>query len=54
MLNVFRMFGMMQGDWVKAESNHQYALQQVLDSSVKGTQTDIGAMATKENNSAAI
>ena len=35
-LNVFSMFGMMKGDWVKAESAQQYALQQVLDSSVKG------------------
>jgi xylan 1,4-beta-xylosidase len=53
-LNVFRMLGMMKGDWVKAESNRQYSLQQVLDSSVKGAQTDIGVMATKENKSAAI
>jgi xylan 1,4-beta-xylosidase len=48
------MLGMMKGDWVKAESNHQYTLQQILDSSVKGTSTDVGVMAAKENNSAAI
>jgi xylan 1,4-beta-xylosidase len=53
-LNVFRMLGMMKGDWVKAESSQQYSLQQVLDSSVKGMQTDIGVMATKEKRSAAI
>lgn len=53
-LNVFRMFGMMKGDWVKAESSYQYTLQQVLDSSVKNIQTDVGVMATKEKNSAAI
>ena len=53
-LNVFRMLGMMQGDWVKAESSQQYSLQQVLDSSVKGSQTDVGVMATKENNTAAV
>lgn len=53
-LNVFRMFGMMRGDWVKAESSHQYALQQILDSSVKGMQTDVGVMATKEKNTAAM
>jgi len=53
-LNVFRMLGMMKGDWVTAESSQQYSLQQVLDSSVKGAQTDVGAMATKEKNTAAI
>lgn len=53
-LNVFRMFGMMKGDWVKAESDRQYSLQQVLDSSVKNIQTDVGVMATKEKNSAAV
>jgi xylan 1,4-beta-xylosidase len=53
-LNVFRMLGMMKGEWVKAESDHQYPLQQVLDSSIRGEQTDIGVMATKENNSAAV
>jgi xylan 1,4-beta-xylosidase len=53
-LNVFRMLGMMKGDWVKAESDHQYVLQQILDSSVKGVKTDVGVMAAKENNSAAI
>ncbi|HEX5150212.1 MAG TPA: beta-xylosidase [Parafilimonas sp.] len=53
-LNVFRMLGMMKGEWVKAESDRQYSLQQVLDSSIRGKQTDIGVMATKENNTAAI
>jgi len=53
-LNVFRMLGMMKGDWVTAESSQQYSLQQVLDSSVKGAQTDVGAIATKEKNTAAI
>jgi len=53
-LNVFRMLGMMKGDWAKTESSQQYSLQQVLDSSVKGAQTDIGVMATKEKNTAAV
>jgi xylan 1,4-beta-xylosidase len=53
-LNIFRMFGMMKGNCVKAASSHQYTLQQVLDSGIRGTQTDVGVMATKENNSAAI
>jgi xylan 1,4-beta-xylosidase len=48
------MFGMMKGDWVKAESDRQYTLQQVLDSSVRGLQTDVGVMATKEKKSGAI
>jgi len=53
-LNVFRMLGMMNGEWVKAESDHQYSLQQVLDSSVRGAQTDVGVMASKNTNSAAV
>src|SRR6478735_2676076 len=53
-LNVFRMLGMMKGEWVKAESSQQYSLQQVLDSSIRGEQTDIGVMASKNNNSAAV
>jgi xylan 1,4-beta-xylosidase len=39
---------------VKAESDHQYSLQQVLDSSSRGVQTDVGVMASKNNNSAAV
>jgi len=53
-LNVFRMLGMMEGEWVKAESDHQYSLHQVLDSSVREVQTDVGVMASKNNNAAAI
>ena len=46
-LNVFRMFGMMKGEQVKTESNHQYLLQQVIDSGIYSTQTDVGALASK-------
>ncbi|MEH6305443.1 beta-xylosidase [Olivibacter sp. CPCC 100613] len=53
-LNVFRMFGMMRGDRILAESNRMYPLETVLDSSICGAQTDIGAMATKEANAAAV
>jgi len=53
-LNVFRMLGMMKGEWVKAESSQQYSLQQILDSSIRGGKTDIGVMASKNNNSAAV
>lgn len=53
-LNVFRMFGMMKGKLVAAESNRRYALQEVLDSSIRRTATDIGALATKDLHSAAV
>jgi xylan 1,4-beta-xylosidase len=52
-LNVFRMFGMMKGKRVLVESNRMYELQKVIDSSVRGN-TDIGALASKDKNSAAI
>ena len=52
-LNVFRMFGMMRGKRVQAESNRMYPLQKVLDSSVRGT-TDIGALASRDNKTAAV
>jgi xylan 1,4-beta-xylosidase len=53
-LNVFRMFGMMKGNRVKAESNRMYPLKTVLDSGFRSTQTDIGTMATRDQHSAAI
>ncbi len=53
-LNVFRMFGKMQGDFVEAKSDHSYPLQMALDSSFRGPKTDIGTLATKHKNSASI
>ena len=53
-LNVFRMFGKMQGDFVEANSDHAYPLQMALDSSFRGTKTDIGVLATKNKNTASI
>lgn len=53
-LNVFRMFGKMQGDFVESTSDHSYSLQMALDSSFRGTKTDIGTLATKNKNSASI
>lgn len=53
-LNVFRMFGMMKGMRVQTASNRMYRLSAVLDSSIRGAQTDIGALATKDINSAAV
>lgn len=53
-LNVFRMFGMMKGKLLSTESNRRYALQEVLDSGIRRTRTDIGALASKDHKSAAI
>jgi xylan 1,4-beta-xylosidase len=52
-LNVFRMFGLMKGQRVEAKSNHMYALKTILDSGIR-KQADIGALASKDKNSAAI
>jgi xylan 1,4-beta-xylosidase len=53
-LNVFRMFGKMQGDFVESNSDHAYTLQMALDSSFRGTKTDIGTLATKNKNTASV
>jgi xylan 1,4-beta-xylosidase len=53
-LNVFRMFGQMEGDRVAARSNRMYPLQAVLDSSVRGPLTDIGVLATRAATKAAV
>ena len=52
-LNVFRMFALMTGKRVKAESNRMYSLQAVLDSGIRNS-NDIGALASKDHNSAAV
>lgn len=53
-LNVFRMFGKMGGNRVEAVSNRMYPLKTVIDSSIRGTQTDIGVLASKGKNTAAV
>lgn len=53
-LNVFKMFGMMSGDRLLAESDRMYPLQTIVDSSVRGAKSDIGALATKDLKSAAV
>ncbi|WP_255700603.1 GH39 family glycosyl hydrolase [Dyadobacter sp. CY343] len=53
-LNVFRMFGKMSGNRVEVKSDRMYPLQMVLDSSIRGQQTEIGALASKESKKAAI
>ncbi len=52
-LNVFRMFGMMTGERVEVKASNMYSLKNILDSSVRG-QTDVGALASKSNNSAGV
>ncbi|MBL7110329.1 MAG: beta-xylosidase [Bacteroidales bacterium] len=53
-LNVFRMFGMMQGQRVEVSCNRAYDLFTIRDSSVRGDQPDIGALAAKGEHSATI
>jgi xylan 1,4-beta-xylosidase len=53
-LNVFRMFGMMSGNRVAVTSNRMYPLEDVLQSSIHGTQSDIGALATSSDSGAAV
>ncbi|MFP9100808.1 GH39 family glycosyl hydrolase [Flavobacterium sp. RHBU_24] len=53
-LNVFRMFGMMTGKRVEVQSNRMYPLEEILKSGVRGALSDIGALATKDKNSAAV
>lgn len=52
-LNVFRMFGLMKGKRVAVESMRMYPLDSVLNSSIRN-QTDIGALASKDERSAAV
>lgn len=53
-LNVFRMFGMMTGKRVVAESNRMYPLDEVLKSSMHKDSSDIAALATTDNQTAAV
>lgn len=53
-LNVFRMYGMMGGNLVKVDANRMYPLKSILDSSIRGAQTDVGALASKDKKSAAV
>lgn len=53
-LNVFRMFGMMQGNRVEVGGDLAYDFLKIRDSSVRGTRDDISALATTDGHSAAI
>lgn len=49
-LNVFRMLGMMKGNRVETSGNTAYTFKTIVDSSVRGTRTDINALASKDKN----
>jgi xylan 1,4-beta-xylosidase len=53
-LNVFRMFGKMSGNRVEVTSDRIYPLEKVLESSVRGSKTDIGALASVDTKTAAV
>jgi xylan 1,4-beta-xylosidase len=53
-LNVFRMLGKMGGDRVEVKSNRMYPLKMIMDSGVSGRATDIGALASSSDKSAAV
>lgn len=53
-LNVFRMFGMMQGDRVAVSGNTAYNFLAIRDSSVKGKKPDINALAAKDDRNASV
>ncbi|NVM62674.1 xylan 1,4-beta-xylosidase [Mucilaginibacter sp. SG538B] len=47
-LNVFRMLGMMKGKRLKVTGDQMYSLKTVADSSIRGSNTDIGALAAAD------
>ncbi|KDN54575.1 beta-xylosidase [Flavobacterium seoulense] len=53
-LNVFRMFGMMKGDRIAAESNRMLPLKTILEKSIRGEQSDIGVLATADTKSSEV
>ena len=53
-LNVFRMFGMMEGNRVVINQNLEYNFKNIRDSSVRGEKHDINAFAAKEDRSATV
>lgn len=50
-LNIFRMFGMMQGNRVAVTGDLHYNYQLIRDASVRGEKPDINALAAKDKNS---
>ena len=53
-LNVFRMFGQMEGNRVPVISNSAHSYSTVRDSSVRGVEADINGLAATNNHSASL
>lgn len=53
-LNVFRMFGMMTGNRVEVSGNLAYNFETISDSSVRGSKTDINAIACSDKNTVTV
>ncbi len=53
-LNVFRMFGMMQGERVGVSTDSPYNYMTIRDSSVRGDLPDINALAAKDENAVTV
>ena len=53
-LNVFRMFGMMEGDRVYVNEDLAYNYKLVTDSGVRGNQPDVNALAAKNDHAATV
>ncbi|MHA4869327.1 GH39 family glycosyl hydrolase [Duganella sp. PWIR1] len=53
-LNVFRMFGMMRGERVAVSGERAYDAARILAQGVRGAQTDINALASRDQHSIAV
>ena len=53
-LNVFRMFGKMGGTSVEVVTDGGFTWRQIIDSGVRGSKSDIGAIATKRGDETAV
>ena len=53
-LNVFRMFGMMRGDRVAVSGDQAYDAARIMADGVRGTRTDINALASRDQHSIAV
>jgi xylan 1,4-beta-xylosidase len=53
-LNVFRMFGMMQGNLVEVSGQLNYDYKKIREASVRGAQADINALAAKDEHTATV
>ena len=53
-LNVFRMFGMMQGNRVATSSTQSYTMEEARDKSIRNSHSDISALAAKDEKTASV